>query len=120
MPDLSTDNDGLLLERLFGPEANAWRAGLNPEVVARIDDLAVEVLEGKNLTDLPEEDAEFLSRELAGRIRSALSDHLVHLQANASALGAEAKHVNAEIEQLRSEKEDIERRLQEGDCDGPA
>ena len=109
MPDLSTDNDGLLLERLFGPEANAWRAGLNPEVVARIDDLAVEVLEGKNLTDLPEEDAEFLSRELAGRIRSALSDHLVHLQANAAALGDEAKHVNAEIEQLRSALEEDEK-----------
>ena len=97
MPDPSTDNDAVLIERLFGPEAHVWRAELNADVVARIDDLAVEVLEGKNLRALPEEDAEFLSRELASRIRSALSDHLVHLQADASALGAEAKHVNAEI-----------------------
>jgi hypothetical protein len=113
MPDLSTDNDSVLLERLFGPEANVWRDGLDADVVARIDDLAVEVLEGKNLASLREEEAEFLSRELASRIRSALSDHLVHLQADASALGAEAKHVDAEIGQLRSEKEEIERRLRE-------
>jgi ribosome-binding ATPase YchF (GTP1/OBG family) len=114
MPDPSTDNDGVLLERLFGPEASVWRAGLDASVVAEIDEVAVEVLEGKNLADLPEEDAEFLSRELAGRIRSALSDHLVHLQANASALGAEAKRVDADVEQLGKEREDIERRLREG------
>jgi len=115
MPDPSTDNDAVLIERLFGPEAHVWRAGLNADVVARIDDLAVEVLEGKDLRALSEEDAEFLSRELAGRIRSAISEHLVHLQADASALGADAKRVDADIERIRREKEDVERRLREAE-----
>ena len=115
MPDLSTDNDAILVERLFGPEAHAWRAGLDAEVVARIDDLAAEVLEGKDLRALPEEDAEFLSRELAGRIRVVLSQHVVQLQADASALAAEMKRVDADIERIRREKEDVERRLREAE-----
>ena len=114
MPDLSTDNDGILIERLFGPEANVWRSGLNADVVARIDDVAEEVLEGKDLASLPEEDAEFLSRQLASRIRSVLSVHLVDLQASAAALGADVKHLDAEIERLSNEGEDIERRLPGG------
>jgi predicted RNase H-like nuclease (RuvC/YqgF family) len=110
---LQNDSDAVLIDRLFGPDAAASRAGLAADVAAEIDDAAVEVLEGKNLADLPEEDAEHLSRELAGRIRSILSKHIVQLGATVTALGAEVKHVDAEVERLEREKEDIERRLKE-------
>ncbi len=118
MTRFEEDADAVLIHRLFGPDAKATRDGLDDETVRRIDAAAADVLGPGGIERAlrsSEADSERRVREIASRVRSILSESLLHIDAQIVALKKSRSLLDEDADALRAERE---RLLQNRDHDG--
>ena len=126
MADIREDPDARLVLALYhDPLASETRRHLSERMLAEMDQEVAVILGGgstvvpsmeglmRALGNMPEEQAEAMTRQLAGVIRRHLAAELARLNAQLAEARSEADQAASRIRKLEAERERLRRKIEE-------